>query len=227
MSFALAVGKYEADVKMTPKSMIPTLPPARRRRALSAPAGYSLIEILVVVGIIAVVSVIAVPMTGNSIRSFRITGDIRTLTNTVSLTKMRAASTFDQARVYVDLSTRTYHVETWQKTGTPAWVTEGGALELSTGVSFGFSGLAAAPPDTQGTLAQAPPCRTAAGVDIGNTACVVFNSRGIPVDSSGSPTALGAVYLTDGSVVYGVTVSASGLIQSWTSQPSTATWTRQ
>jgi prepilin-type N-terminal cleavage/methylation domain-containing protein len=210
-------------------SLKPTLPrvlKAKREWSSLAPAGYSLIEILVVVGLIGVITAVAVPMTSNSLKGFRITGDVRTLTNTVSLAKMRAASTFDQARVYVDLSVPNYHVETWQKTGA-AWVTEGGSIGLSTGVSMGFSGLTTAPPNTQTTLAQAPQCRTAAGVAIGNTACVVFNSRGIPIDSTGSPTALDAVYLTDGMAVYGVTVSATGLVQLWNSKPSTATWAKQ
>ena len=174
-----------------------------------------------------VVTAMAIPMSGNTLRNFRLTGDVRSLTNTVSLAKMRAASTFDQTRVYLDLSARTFRVDLWQKTGTPAWVTDGGTTPLSTGVAPGVSSLTTPPANTQATLAQAPACRTAAGANIPNTACVVFNSRGNPVDSTGSPTAVDAFYLTDGSAVYGVTVSATGLIQLWTSKPSTANWTKQ
>ena len=202
------------------------VPKARRGSPRLNSAGYSLIEILIVVGLIGVISAMAIPMTGNSLKSFRISGDARTLTNTVSLAKMRAASTFARARVYVDLDASNYHVET-QTTAGAAWVTEGATIPLSTGVSLGFSSLTTAPPSTQATLAQAPQCRTAADVAIGNTACVVFNSRGIPIDSSASPTALDGVYLTDMTSVYGVTVAASGLIQLWTSKASTATWTKQ
>ena len=189
--------------------------------------GYSLIEILLVVGMIGVISAIAVPMTGNSLKNFRITGNVRTLNNTVSLAKMRAASNFNQARVYVDLGARSYHIETKQSTAGSVWVAEGGTVPLSTGVSLGVSSLTTAPPNTQDTLGQAPACKTDAGVDIGNTACVVFNSRGIPVDSTGSPTGFDAVYLTDSTAVWGVTVAATGLIQLWTSKPSSATWTKQ
>ena len=206
------------------KPVFTIVPTARR---VSGSSGYSLMEILVVAGIIAVVSAVTVPMTGNSIKSFRISGDGRTLTNTVSLAKMRAASAFDQARVYVDLEQQSYHVETFQKTGTPAWIAEGGTISMSNGVSLGFGSLAAAPPNTQATLAQAPPCLTTGGAPIANTACVVFNSRGIPIDSTGAPTAVDALYVTDGSVVYGVTIAATGLIQLWTSPPATATWTKQ
>ena len=190
-------------------------------------AGYSLIEILVVVGMIGVISAIAIPMTGNSIRTSAHRATRARSRTRVSLAKMRAASNFSQSRVYVDLDGRELPRRNAGRRPSAAWVTEGGAIQLSVGVSFGFGALATAPPNTQATLAQAPPCLTAAGVAIGNTACVVFNSRGIPIDSTGSPTALGAVYLTDGTAVYGVTVSATGLVQLWSSRPSTATWTKQ
>ena len=207
--------------------MYPTARKVTHRPSIWGSAGYSLIEIMLVVGLIGVISSIAIPMTGHSLMNYRLTGDVRTLTNTVSLAKMRAASNFDHSRVYVDLDANTYRLETWQKTGVPGWIVEGASIPLSTGVSFGFSALTASPANTQGALAQAPQCRTAAGAVIANTACVVFNSRGIPIDSSSVPTALDAVYLTDGTAVYGVTASATGLIQLWTSPPSTATWTKQ
>jgi Tfp pilus assembly protein FimT len=185
-----------------------------------------MIELLIVVGLIGVISAIAIPMTSNSLKDSRIRGDVRTLNNTVSLAKMRAASKASQVRVFFDLNGLTYRMETYQSAG-PSWTSEGADLYLSTGVTPGFSSLTAAPPNTTASLAQAPQCRTAAGVAIGNTACVVFNTRGIPVDSTGSPTALGTLYLTDGTNVFGVTVAATGLIQLWNSQSNSATWAKQ
>ena len=65
-------------------------------------------------------------------------------------------------------------------------------------------------------------------VDITNTACIIFNSRGIPVDNTGSPTGLDAVYVTDGTSVYGITVAATGFIRTWqTNYSSTPSWTLQ
>jgi hypothetical protein len=87
--------------------------------------------------------------------------------------------------------------------------------------------LAAAPPNTQAAIAQAPQCLTTAGVAIANTACVVFNSRGIPIDTVLSPTAADALYVTDGTAVYGVTVAATGFIQLWASKTTAATWAKQ
>jgi len=52
-----------------------------------------------------------------------------------------------------------------------------------------------------------------------NTACLVFNSRGIPVDNNGVPTNLDAVYISDGTAVKAVTVSSTGLIGVWSTPP--------
>src|SRR5256885_2030350 len=84
--------------------------------------GFSLIEMVLVAGLTVVIGAIAVPMMGNSLGNFRLTGDARGLKNAVSLARMQAAANFTQSRIYVDLGTRTYRTETWQKTGTPAWV---------------------------------------------------------------------------------------------------------
>ena len=43
---------------------------------------------------------------------------------------------------------------------------------------------------------------------IANTACIMFNSRGVPIDSTFAPTGDDALYVTDGMAVYGVTVAA-------------------
>jgi Tfp pilus assembly protein FimT len=189
--------------------------------------GFSMLEVLMVVGLTTVIAAIAVPMMKNTLGDFRLSGDARGLTNAVSLAKLRAASDFSQARLFIDLNARTLHIETWQKTGVPAWVTEGGTTSLSMSVVFGFGAVGAPPANTQAAVAQAPECVNNAGVAIGNTACILFNSRGIPVDQAGAPPNVGAptgndaVYITDGTAVYGVTISATGLIKLWRTNPTT------
>ena len=189
--------------------------------------GFSLLEIVGALATIATVSAFAVPTIGTTLRTFRISGDARGLSNSIAVTKIRAASAFSQARLYVDLAGGTSHVETWQKTGAPGWVAESGLTALSTGVSYGFI-VATAPPNTQATIAQAPACRNDAGEVIGNTACIIFNSRGVPVDSAGAPIAIDALYITDGINIYAVTASATGLTRLWKTQAAvTAVWAQQ
>ena len=220
-----AVALWKSNVKITSLSAL----------RWKAARGFSLMELMVVVGLTGVVAAIAIPMMSNTLGTFRLSGDARGLSNAASLAKLRAASDFSQSRLFVDLSTNSFYVQTWQKTGVPAWVTEGGVKTLSTNVSFSFGVVATPPANTQGDpIRQAPACVTDAGVAIANTACALFNSRGIPVASAGAPPAVGAptaadvIYLTDNTAVYAVTLSATGMIKLWRTLPNaTPTWVLQ
>ena len=188
--------------------------------------GFSLIEMMGVLALLLVVTAMAVPLTERAVAGARTGGNARGLADYVSLAKMRAASDFTHARVFVDLAGNTYYLQTWDKTG-GSWQTQGGQQTLSSGVSFGFGSVTSAPPNTQGTLGQAPACRDDLGTAIGNTACIVFNSRGVPIDAAGTPTGDDAIYLTDGTAVYGTTVSATGMSRFWWSPANNTAWTNQ
>jgi prepilin-type N-terminal cleavage/methylation domain-containing protein len=188
--------------------------------------GFSFIELLVAVGLIGVLAAASVPFTSRTVGDLRMHGDARAIHNMVGLAKMRAGTRFTRERMYVDLTTESFFLQYWDKTAA-AWVTEGGATALSSGVDFGFGTLATPPPNTQPVINQAPACLLAltAGNNIANTACVMFNSRGIPVDAVGAPVGNIAFYVTDHQTgVYGVTVSATPLVRLWWSPASTTHW---
>jgi Tfp pilus assembly protein FimT len=179
---------------------------------------------LVVLGIIGIVAAIAMPATTQTLADLRLRGDARSVHNMVGLAKMRAASRFSRSRVYVDLTTNSFHLEHWDK-GASTWVTEGGSTTLSDGVEFGFGDVASPPPSTQTALGQSPLCKTDDGEDIAGTSCIVFNSRGIPVNDTGNPTGNSAFYLTDNVVAtYAVTLSATPLIRLWWTPADTTKW---
>jgi hypothetical protein len=158
---------------------------------------------------------------------FRLSGDARSAANAIALAKMRAASIYSRTRVYCDLTAKSFRLDIYDR-ATNAWITESGATYLSQGVNFGFAAVATAPPNTQGTIGQAGLCKTNAGVDILQTACVMFNSRGLPIDTTGSlPPEIYAVYLTDttNTAVFGITVSSTGMVRTWRTPPAAApTW---
>jgi Tfp pilus assembly protein FimT len=191
--------------------------------------GYTLIDTLVVVGLIATLSAIAVPVIGTASATQRLRNDAEALTGLVSLAKMRASSTFTRARVRVNTADNTFVLERWDKTS-DTWVREGSTERLSSNVQFAFGTISTPPPNTQTTIGLSPQCRT--GVDagssaIGNTACIVFNSRGLPVDGDGALFGGHALYVTDGSAVYATTVTATPRIRLWWTGASAANWRQQ
>ena len=192
----------------------------------SSQRGFSMVEMLIGFLIVATIAAMAIPMSLSIVRNLRVSGDALSLHGSISMAKMRAAARFTRSRVYADLAARTYRVETWNKAGAGSWVTEGGTQNLSRGVNLGFGTLGNPPEGTQTALAQAPECRDNAGATMADTACIVFNSRGIPVDATGAPAGNGALYITDSRKVCGVTVSATGLIRSWRTYVSGASWQR-
>jgi type II secretory pathway pseudopilin PulG len=188
--------------------------------------GFSLVDMLASVLVVGIVSAMALPMTGNSLAAHRFRGDGQAVVNLTALAKMRAAARFSRARLYVDLAANSFAVQTWDKTA-GAWMPEGGVMQASSGVTFATGGLAAAPPNTQAAIAMSPPCTDDDDVDIPNTACIVFNSRGIPIDTAGAPIGGNALYLTNGIGVYAVTVTATPLVRFWWSPTHSAQWVEQ
>ena len=186
--------------------------------------GYSLVELLAFVALMVTLAAFVMPFTRSALTAMNLTSDARNVSSATQLAKMRAAAFFTKARIYVDLSTGTYRVERWRKAAPEGWVTEGTVAPLSPTVTFGFSTIGAPPPNTQAAIGQAPVCTDNADQPIANTACVVFNSRGIPVDALNAPFAGGAIYMSDGATVFGVTISAGGLIRLWRSNIASPTW---
>jgi prepilin-type N-terminal cleavage/methylation domain-containing protein len=197
--------------------------------------GYSLVELMMVVLLIGILGAIAIPMSGSTVKYLKLAGDARDLSNAAGVAKMRAAAKFTKARLYIDITGRGFYLQTFSKTpgvGCPlgCWQTDGGVTQLSSTVTFGFGPVATAPPNTQTTILQAPACKTHAvpSVVVANTACVVFNSRGIPIDDNNNPTGLDAIYVTDGTSVYGITIAATGFIRTWqTVSSATPSWVLQ
>jgi prepilin-type N-terminal cleavage/methylation domain-containing protein len=199
-------------------------------RRSSGVAGFTMLEMVVVIAVIGIIAGIALPVMSRALAGMRLTGAARSISNMTAATKTKAASQFTRARLFVDLSTSSYHIDSWDGAN---WVASGGTVSLPTGVSFGFGAVATPPANTQPAISQAPACLDNALAPIGNTACIVFNSRGIPIDDTpppapgrGSPTTADALYITDGNLVVGVTVTATGLTGVWTTPPLAAPlWT--
>jgi type II secretory pathway pseudopilin PulG len=196
---------------------------------LQADGGFTLVDSLVAVALIGVMAAMAVPMIESSTRGFSMRGDAQGVANMVALAKMRAASRFTRARIRADLGASTYQLESWDKAA-GAWVIEGGVVRLSGRVRFGFGALAVPPPNTQAAISQSPNCTGPNSLTadfVADTACIVFNSRGVPVDPTGAPVGGNALYVTDDTAVYATTVTATPLVRQWWSNNTIALWVRR
>lgn len=222
--------------------------------AAKSSRGFSTLEVLLVMVVSLIIAAFAIPGFNQVQRTLRISGDARDLNGAINQAKMQAAADFTESRVYIDLGANrinTFHVDVWNKAGnggTGCWQVVGDLNNpclipgvspvqyLSQGVAFGFAGVGAPPPNTQaGGIAQGTAgerCTPVNGKRVGQqatTACIQFNSRGIPIDiNTGVPTGNGAVYITDNTQVYGVTVGATGLSQVWANNiQGNANWYRK
>ena len=206
--------------------------------------GFSILELLIVVVVALILAAFAIPGYRTITRNLRINGDMRDVHGAIAEAKMRAASGFTHARFYADLNANAFHLEVWNKSGNGGagcWQTDGDTRNactantsptqlLSPGVQFGFGSASAGSPNPQATIAQGPLCGKVASVSgvtnstTANTTCIEFNSRGIPIDLTGKPTANDALYITDGNTVYGITLLSSGLEQDWATSAKTTSW---
>jgi Tfp pilus assembly protein FimT len=211
------------DLSTGPLATSSITSPARRR----GEHGFSLVDILMVVALIGVVSGIAVPMTNGALAGQKFRNDTEAISHMVGLAKMRASAGSTRARVRANITDQTFLLERWDRT-TNAWVVEGAVTPLSQGVTFSFGTVATAPPNTQTTIAFSPVCRagtTGASAAIGGTACIVFNSRGLPVDGGGATFGGHALYLTNAGAVSATTVTATPRIRRWLlSSPTASQW---
>jgi len=194
--------------------------------------GFSTLELSILLAMSLIIFAIAVPTYTRVASYMRSLWDLRSLNGITAQAKMRAAADFTHARAYLDLNSNSFHLEVWDKINN-CWHTDGDAVNnctagnspttsLSRGITVAFGTSSVGPTPGTGAVAQAPLCRRrVAGINGGgadqNSACIEFNSRGIPVDATNAPVATGAFYLTDGNTVEAVTVSATGSIQSWVS----------
>lgn len=158
---------------------------ARKSPELSS--GFTLLELSAVILIFMVLVAISIPNAMEVLHTNRLTGDARGLEHQLSLARQRAGAEFTWTEIVIDTSTTpvSYTLQLCSTKATSSCTTftpEGGTqyLSISTTLGFGNSSGAAG---GQTTRAQ--------------TTTVIFNSRGIPIDNTGSPIATDTIYLTN------------------------------
>jgi prepilin-type N-terminal cleavage/methylation domain-containing protein len=198
----------------------------RARRANNT-AGFTLLEIAVTLAIGLVIAGVALPYMNRTWGQMRLSGAARSISNGVQVAKLRSAAKFTRARLYVDVAGSTFHLEVLDTSVTPNhWTLDGGTTYLPPDVTVSSGPVTTPPLNTQAAIGLAASCKDDNAVVIGGTSCILFNSRGIPVLDEQAlgfpPTDADAIYLTNGTEVYAITVLATGFIGTWHT-PSAAT----
>ena len=196
------------------------------RRRNASQAGFSIIESVIVLGLLSTLLAVALPISRSAVQAFSVSGDARNIGASLSLARMLAGSQSTHGRVYADLSGNTFHVEVWNKTGN-CWQTDGDTnsctqatspiTNLAQGVTFGFGSLTNGPTPPTNSIAQAPACNSGVaglnpGTPIANTACIEFNSRGLAVDRTGALVVSDSIYVQGdaGTRIFAATVGEAG-----------------
>jgi prepilin-type N-terminal cleavage/methylation domain-containing protein len=194
------------------------------RRTLSP--GFSAVELLIVLAIAGCVAAISIPASVGMVDEFSLSGDAHGVSNSLALARMGAAANFTRARVFVDRLANTYRIETWNKTAA-AWQAASGTSPVGSKNAFSAGTINQPPPNSQIAFGQPPPCLTNAGAAIANTSCIIFNSRGVPVDGAGVPTPAAVIYMNGPTAVYAIAVSSTSQLAMWRIAPGGGTWVQK
>jgi prepilin-type N-terminal cleavage/methylation domain-containing protein len=174
-------------------------------------SGFTLIELMIVIAIIGIIAAFALPSAYTFVKGYRLHADASAIASQLNVARFRATSQYTPYRLSVTASSGLYSMDRMSTTyGSPA-------SEIVLGLSQGISFLSACPVSVK--PGNIPSSFTT------SSAAIYFNTRGLPVDTSGTPTNLNVVYLKNDNNLYdAVTVSLGGRITVWNYNVATTTW---
>jgi Tfp pilus assembly protein FimT len=157
---------------------------------------------MVLLAMMAIVAAFSLPKLSSSMRSWQLAADARDIATTLTYAKLSAASQMTHCQLSFNLAHNQWSLQKYNK-GTGNYDVQGATNQLSSGQA------------NSGIAFRSSSSAALSGFPTASSASITFNSRGIPIDSTGKPTTNNVIYLSDGSDDYAVTVSLSGKVQLW------------
>jgi prepilin-type N-terminal cleavage/methylation domain-containing protein len=173
--------------------------------------GFSMLELLVVIAIIGVIAAFALPSAITFVKGYRLHANASAIAAQLNVTRFRATSQYTPYRLRVDVAAGSTLRERLSTTYGSPQVEE--TQPLDRGIRF----LTACP-------VTAKPGNVSASFT-GASSAIYFNTRGLPVDSSGVAFNNSVIYLANENNLYdAVTVSLGGKVGLWNYNQGTSTW---
>src|SRR5262245_40096794 len=105
---------------------------AHRARATD---GFTMLEIMIVLGLGIIIAGIGVPYMNRTLGQMRLSGAARSVSNGIAVAKLKSAAKFTRARLYVNRTDNSFHLEVLDTSVTPNhWTVDGGTTYLPSGV---------------------------------------------------------------------------------------------
>jgi Tfp pilus assembly protein FimT len=151
---------------------------------------------------VMVVSAFAIPSLSSAMRSMQLAADARSIASALAYAKLSATSQMTRYRLTFDLDSNQWSVEKFNRASG-----EFEAEQAGNALSSGIAG--------SGIAFKATSSAALTGFPSASSTIITFNSRGIPVDDTGTPTAENVVYISKDDADVAISVSLSGKVQVW------------
>ena len=157
---------------------------------------------MMALAIMGIVVASTIPMLIASMREMQLTADARSVLTSAAYAKLMAISKMTRSRLAFDLARNQWKVERFNRSA--------GEFELQDAVNTLSNGIAGSGITFRANSSSAP-----TGFSTISSNAIMFNSRGIPIDTLGRPTPDNIIYISKGDANYAVSVSLSGKVQLW------------
>lgn len=175
--------------------------------------GFSAVEILIVLAVMAILSAFAIPSLTVAMRDMQFAADTQNISSALNYTRLKAKSLMNPYRVAFDLENNRWSVQKFNS-GTGNWDIEQDTNDLSRGLSGSGIAFASESGSAPGTFPEK------------SSSTITFNSQGIPVSGT-TPTADNIVYISRSDTdFYAVTVALTGKVHVW-KKPGDGAWCDQ